>query len=364
MIVRYIGPFSDSSGYSVAARGNVVAMVRAGIDLTLKQVSFENQYTNHGEMGQLIQSYTDRTGYWDINIIHLTPENWHNFIQPGKYNIGYTVWETSLLPTSWVPIINRVNEVWVPSQWNKLVFLDSGVTIPIKVVPHALPEQPRIVEMEALNDDTFKFYSIFQWTVRKNPIGLLTAYLTEFTSDEKVTLYLKTYHMGWTEKQQSLIRNQVRELKNRLGLKSYPNIQFIGNLLSDDDICRLHQIGDCCVLPHKGEGFGLVPATAMLYGKPVISTNWGGNLQFMNNTNSYLADYEPVHVEGMPWDKYESRQLWAEPNINHVRQLMRFVFTHQDEAKATGLRGQIDVQNTLSYSVIGRTIRGLLHGKV
>lgn len=368
MIVRYIGPFPNSSGYASAARNNVVAMARAGIDLTITQVSFEDQYTSHGEVGKLIQSYTDRTGYWDANIIHLTPENWPRFIQPSKYNIGYTVWETSRLPASWVPIINSVNEVWVPSQFNVQVFRDSGVTIPIKCIPHAfdpeLPNQPFNKETFTHLDNVYKFYSIFQWTERKNPHGLLRAYLTEFDADDDVTLFLKTYHMGWSEKQQSLIKTHVRELKQELGLSNYPPIQFIGNLLSHNDMQTIHQVGDCCVMPHRGEGFGLVPAEAMLHGKPTISTNWSGNLEYMNHQNSYLVDYKLVPVEGMPWaDKYTSDQEWSEPSIASLREYMRRVFSDPAEGVAVGLRGQKTIRDNFSFEKIGNLIKETL-GKI
>ncbi len=153
----------------------------------------------------------------------------------------------------------------------------------------------------------------------------------------------------------------MRDLKERLGLDSYPKIQFIGNLLSDDDICRLHQMGDCLVLPHKGEGFGLVPATAMSYSKPVISTNWGGNLEFMSKHNSYLIDGVLVPVSGMPWvEKYTNDQQWCEPNINDLKSRMRYVYENKNQAKQVGQYAQVDIRNQLSYESIGSLVKELL----
>ncbi len=362
MITRYIGPFQNVSGYAQAARSNVLAMVRAGIDVTLQPVSFEDQYTSHGEIGKIIQAYTNCKGYWDMNIIHLTPENWPKFIQRDKYNIGYTVWETDRLPASWVPIINSVQEVWVPSKFNVIVFRNSGITIPIKVVPHCFDTNIKQIDTDKFDylKDIYKFFSIFQWTPRKNPEGLLEAYLTEFSSDEKVCLLLKTYHMGWSDKQQSIIKNSVREIKNKIGHSSYPQIQFIGNLLSGDDIDLLYQIGDCCVMPHRGEGFGLVPATAMLHGKITISSNWGGNLEYMDHTNSCLVDGKIVPVTGMPWTIYTDQQNWFEPNISRLKEVMRFCFENQESTRLTAEIGQDDVRERLSLEKIGQTIKELL----
>ncbi len=362
MIVRYVGPVADHSGYGTAARNNIVAMLKAGIDLTVFPVTFEKTHTNYGDTGTLIGNHTNVRKDFDVNIIHLTPENWSKFIVSGKYNIGYTVWETDKLPISWVKLINQVNEVWVPSEWNKEVFINSGITIPIKVVPHTLditlPNQtyPEIMS----NDSSFKFYSIFQWTERKNPLGLLTAYLSEFNSEDNVTLILKTYQFGFDYDQQVDIKTKVKNLKQQLGLQSYPKINFIGDLLMPKDIYSLHSTGNCLVSIHRGEGSGLTLQEAMLFGKPIIATNWSGNLEFTKPDNSYLVDYELRSVSGMPWDKYTPDQMWADPSINHTKERMRYVYTHQDEAKVVGLKAQSYISSNFSYDVIGNKIKDLL----
>ena len=362
MIIRYTAPVGDSSGYGCAARNNIGAMIEAGITLTVNPVSFEIQHTSHGKLGQLINNYINIRRQWDINIIHLTPENWPKFIEPSKYNIGYTVWETSRLPVSWVSIINTIDEVWVPSEWNKQIFIDSGVKIPIKVVPHTLDSKiiNESYDINNLANDKFKFYSIFQWTERKNPVGLLTAYLSEFTDKDNVTLFLKTYLMGWDLMQQVQIKDKVRAIKDKLGLSSYPQIHFMGNLLSTNDVHTIHYAGDCLVSPHRGEGTGLTIMESMLFGKPVICTNWSGNLQFTKPSNSYLIDYDLVQVQGMPWDKYSSDQSWAEPNILDLKAKMRYVYNNQDKAKETGQLAQQDILNNYTYSKIGTLIKNLL----
>ena len=53
---------------------------------------------------------------------------------------------------------------------------------------------------------------------------------------------------------------------------------------------------DCYVSLHRSEGFGLTVAEAMLLGKPVIATRYGGTLEFMNDDNAYLVDWEPTEV--------------------------------------------------------------------
>ena len=74
-------------------------------------------------------------------IFHCTPDLWYNHINQlnikfiDKKLIGYPVWETDALPLQWVKYCNIMSEIWVPSSWNKEVFIRSGVNVPIKIVP-------------------------------------------------------------------------------------------------------------------------------------------------------------------------------------------------------------------------------------
>ena len=104
---------------------------------------------------------------------------------------------------------------------------------------------------------------------------------------------------------------------------------------------------DCYVSLHRSEGFGLTLAEAMAYGTPVIGTAYGGNLEFMNEQNSYLVPFSHGRVpEGC--DPYPAGIEWAEPDLESAAELMRNVFEHQDEARERGQRGQHELLATHS----------------
>jgi glycosyltransferase involved in cell wall biosynthesis len=46
---------------------------------------------------------------------------------------------------------------------------------------------------------------------------------------------------------------------------------------------------DSYISLHRSEGFGLTMAEAMYFSKPVIATGYSGNLEFMNEENSFLV---------------------------------------------------------------------------
>jgi glycosyltransferase involved in cell wall biosynthesis len=356
---KWVGALFDTSGYASASRSYVGALINSNaVDLTVQSVTFEKNYTDHGKIAQDIKALENRKISHRIQVVHLTPENYINTRVTGLYNIGYTTWETDKLPEGWVNLCNMMNEIWVPSSWNKEVFAACGVRKPICVIPHGI-EAPDLEKLKPMNmgvdNDVFVFYSIFQWLERKNPTALLKAYLTEFKPDEKVILAIKSYRLDTSAKEQEIIKNDIAHVKQALRIKDeYPSMRFFGTLLSAEQMQELHMRGDCFVLPHRGEGFGIPHAEAMSYGKPVITTNYSGNLEFMKKDNSYLVDYFETPVYNMLFPLYNARMNWAEPSVMHMRKLMRYVFEHRVEAALKGQAARKYIQENLNWEVIGK----------
>ncbi len=72
----------------------------------------------------------------------------------------------------------------------------------------------------------------------------------------------------------------------------------------------------------------------MYLGKPVIGTNWSGNLEFMGADNSCLVDYQLVEVKKTS-GPYKKGQKWADADPLHAAWWMKKIV--EDE----GFRTQI-----------------------
>ena len=74
------------------------------------------------------------------------------------------------------------------------------------------------------------------------------------------------------------------------------NIRFETRTLPTADSHALTACADIVLSLHRSEGFGLVPAEAMLLGRPVVATGWSGNMEFMDETPPRWSDYRLVPV--------------------------------------------------------------------
>src|SRR6201999_4003115 len=88
--------------------------------------------------------------------------------------------------------------VWVPSQFNVETFAASGVEREkLVVMPESVDENEfnpdRHESLPLPNRAKFNFLAIFEWSRRKGWDVLLSAYLREFSADDDVCLYLRTY---------------------------------------------------------------------------------------------------------------------------------------------------------------------------
>jgi glycosyltransferase involved in cell wall biosynthesis len=359
--ISYISALLDNSGYAEAARNNVAAMLEVGLNVECIPISFESFKGDMGDLGNKIKALSVQKSTADIQIIHTTPPVFKKYMNPNKYNIGYTVWETEHLPVDWVSEINKLQECWVPSNDNIEIFKRSGVTIPVYKIPHCFNLNTGLknpMKFQNLQEDDYAFYSIFQWTMRKNPIALLKAYLSEFKSHEKVALIIKTYLINPnSQEEKDKLKQMVLDIKSRLYLKDYPKILLISELLSREQMYQLHQRGNCYLSFSCQEGFGVPQAEAMLFGNPVIGTNYGGVTDFLKEETGYPVSYQLTPVFGMPWENYKGSDNWADINIIEAKQKMRYCFEHQKEAKEKGEQGRAYLEKYFSYQYVGNLIK-------
>ena len=89
----------------------------------------------------------------------------------GRRKVGFTMLEVDGFPADWVRQANRMDEIWVPTEFNRQGFAASGVKRPIHRIPLGVDPNyfhPGIRGIPNPNGE-FVFLSNFEWGERKEP---------------------------------------------------------------------------------------------------------------------------------------------------------------------------------------------------
>ncbi|MEY8348447.1 glycosyltransferase [Bacillus cereus] len=367
------GPVLDATGYGTASREYALALERQGVDVKIETYTWGFSFIGAERYEEKRLRYLIKKAYarnkQRILIYHAPPGNIETKGERKKfdYSILNTVWETPKIPNSWLPIINKFDAVCVPCSQNMEAMINSGVNIPVFLVPHGAdtnkykPENEKLLLEEAKGK--FIFVSVFDFQHRKNPETLLKAYWKEFTSDDHVALVIKTY--GDTGER---IKNKIFEYKKKLGFGDETASLFImTGILGEKQFRGIYTLGNAFVLPTRGEGVGLPFIEALSSGIPVIATGWGGQMDFLNEKNSFLIDYKLSYpgismndentIATLYRDLFEAEgQIWAEADINDLQKQMRYAYENPDLCQQKGYQGRKDMLQ-LSWDKAGIALK-------
>jgi len=279
----------------------------------------------------------------------------------GKVRCGWTVWETTKLPEWWMNAVNQLDQLWVPSKWGAEVAKNSGVDVPIKVVPEGVSElfTPAAPKYPALDSETFKFLFIGKWEKRKNPELVIKAFLQEFGEDDNAELLMQAYNpFACTPEMWPAAR---MEFMWRSGIPFDARVRFVEPLSKHSQMPSLYTSCDAFVMPTSGEGWGLPIIEAMACGLPVIATNYSGQTEFMDEKLCFPVDVDHMEVaEEAPFISAREGSEWAVPSLESLRKQMRAVYDNQEHAKAVGKRASKHVLEKFSWKESAKRALGCL----
>ncbi|WP_158606536.1 glycosyltransferase [Paenibacillus ginsengarvi] len=274
-----------------------------------------------------------------------------------RVNIARTTFETDRIPGSWVPELNRFDEVWVQSTFNKTTFVSSGVTVPIRLIPNFFDTDrfmPEGLAMPLPVQESFRFLSVFDLKRRKGYDVLLDAFLNEFSSGDDVALVIKIRD---NNKDGLLVEQIEAHPKPKC---DRPPIYIIDQMLSTEELLQLYRACDAFVLPTRGEGWGRPFFEAMLMELPVIGTNWSGQVDFMNSRNSHLVGVERFVEITDNENRAFIGHVWAEPSRSDLREKMRIVFGSQPAAKERAVKARKELLRKFSRQATASKVIGEL----
>lgn len=245
--------------------------------------------------------------------------------------IGFCQWELVKFPEIAKMALELVDEVWCHSEHSATAFRNATdkpvLKVPLPVlVPEISPVSRHIFD---LPEEAFIVFAAFDGAssiARKNPLGAIASFQKAFprATHDNARLIIKAMNIS----NDSLWRECLRRaaLDQRIIIRN--------EVMDRMDYYRLLSCCDVVLSLHRAEGFGRLMAEAMAMGIPVIGSAYSGNLDFMNEHNSWLVTGEQVPVFEGDYAFFQG-QTWLEPDVDEaVRALQECA---QDNEKRTRL---------------------------
>ena len=287
-----------SSDYNISLTGRVYNIIDRDISAMTKREIPEN--------GAMVW-HEQPKGTWDNS--------------PFAKNIAIVPFETTIIPHSWIAKINSFDALFVPCQQNVDAFRDSGVKVPIEIIHWGL-DIAKFHKILRPERDTFTFGTMGALSIRKGTDVLIDAFREAFPPHlyPNVRLICKTSnpHYPFMVKDKRIIVQMLPVSHDELMETFFKEI-------------------DCFVFPTRGEGFGLTPLEAMATGVPAIVTGWSGPEEYMTDEVGWKIKYTLQPAKNFTEQVYrEECGNWAEPDKEHLKELMLYAYNHQDEVKEKG----------------------------
>jgi glycosyltransferase involved in cell wall biosynthesis len=284
----------------------------------------------------------------DVVVLHLEAHNYASIYDSfpslcGKYVIGYCVWEASELPNAYQRSLSLVQEVWTCSDYCAGVikkFHPRVFRIPHTIericLSHDVDDEiiRRLISYEPCN---YYFLTIGRTLgSRKNLAGLAALFASTASLMPNARLVIK-----------GLPRDPILRSPD-------PRVIYLPLALSESQINALYKAADVYVSAHHSEGWGLTLSDAMLFSKPLVATGYSGNLDFMNNDNSFLIRFAEDYIrEDDLFGLFTAHMKWANPDLDHLQEVMSSLYDGRlrKEAAERSRRALEDSKNFSTDSV-------------
>lgn len=363
--VSFIAPTPYRNGLGVAARSYLRALYRTTFSLNVHPIEKPFHVHSRAAPSWQVRSFS---GDADIVLIHLNGESWNNLLSDrqkdivarAKIRVGLFVWETSVVPPDWLRNVNRLDAIWVPSEFCAAIFRDA-TNIPVHVVPYVVENEPaRLLDdrMSAMLRRTYRLdrkrhiilyaFDGSSFLARKNPQALIRAFRASGLYASGWQLVLKTKHVFDLPEEGA----RLFELVGTGG-----DVKVIDQPMMDKDFQTLFGLSEIYASSHASEGFGFTIAEAMEMGKVVVATDYGGSRDFLDATCGFpvaakvikLPESYGPYVRGSEWGEVDEADL--------ARALLAAAAA---KGGAVGAAATARIRATLSTEVVARAMEASL----
>jgi glycosyltransferase involved in cell wall biosynthesis len=262
----------------------------------------------------------------DVEVRHQWPPDLS--VPPAGRLAAIVPWEFGAVPTDWLgQIAANVDELWVPSEYVRRMYLEGGadpdrvVVIPNGVdlelfTPHGPAAGPGLDRAGAGT----RFLFVGGLIGRKGPDVLLEAWKEAFAGRDDVTLVIKDF--GADGVYRGADRGPIRAYAESGAL---PRLELVHADLPATELAALYRSCDVLVHPYRGEGFAMPVLEAMACGLPAIVTAGGPTDEFCPPEAGWRIRSSRLEFPSDRLDAYVTagRPWLLEPDRGHLVELLR-----------------------------------------
>nr|WP_315018210.1 glycosyltransferase [uncultured Campylobacter sp.] len=227
------------------------------------------------------------------------------------FEIAVFFWEESRIPPRTIEILNsKYKGILVSTFFIKKILIDNGCYTPVKVadIPLKMPPEPSVLQENSEQKREIKLFHISSCLPRKGADVLLRAF-NEACKKAKfdLSLTIKSFpnpHNSATEQIELLVDKKYRS-KIRV---------ILNEDLTALDVANLYEQCDIVVLPTRGEGLNMPAIEGVHYKKPVISTDYSGQCEFLDDSCEFVGYKFAPAVTHFNLNY----SFWAEPSVKDL----------------------------------------------
>ena len=211
---------------------------------------------------------------------------------PDVPNYHYFVWELNKIPEIYISLLEdiRTDKIFTASDYSKKI-IQKSVNIPVEIVPHGY--NPNIFKKLKNIKKRKKFVALFvgTWTKRKAPLENVLATIEALQNTDS-EIWLKLHHDEVSIKaiRRSIQTSVVRQFKDR-NVK-LPKIFILNKYMSQKEMNNMYNKADIVFSVSRGEAFNMPLLESIATQTPIITTNIGGQMDFIDNKYKYLVEVD------------------------------------------------------------------------
>ncbi len=336
--IQFTGLLASPTSWARVARGMLSRLTAVdGIDLKIKPTRGKLWTKNFPLPAEIEKAI----GEWrapDFELMFAYPPLLKQYHDKKSRLWNFSVYEPSRLPEAWVDPLNEdCNRVLVPSRHNYNLYQNSGVCEEqLELIPYGYSVR--------------HFQAPLPWP-EKERLNILTVATPHYRKGLDLLLavsdLLKQTRLRWRVQLPYVPKKEKSEFWEDTTIKK--KLETVGfdvrvGRLSDAEITELYREANLLVQPSRSEGFGLAILEGMAAGRPVVTSNWGGQLDFagpgMIRVKGQLRPARDCQYD----EKHPDAEVF-EPDKDDFRHQLIQLLDRPGELKELGLQARKSVRD-------------------